>query len=238
MNPADRRLRADGALGTELLAKGATHPVERWNLERPDAVLALHREYLATGAHFLRTNTFNAKPGLPEWRRIIREGVRLAKEAGAKSPLGSIGPGEGVGAAAAALVEEGCNGVVLETFTDPGALVAAVGEAQVSRFVVALLTVLDPKLDVEGAVGALERAGATAVGINCMPPKEAAPVLERMRKATSLPIWAFPSAGKPGACLEPECWAGAAARLPGVAVLGGCCGAGPAHLAALRNKAL
>jgi methionine synthase I (cobalamin-dependent) len=203
------------------------------NLERPELVLELHRAYLAAGATYLRTNTFNAKPGLPEWRRIIREGVRLAREAGAKQGLGSIGPGEGVGAAAAALVEEGCNGVVLETFTDPDALVAAVREAKPVGFVVALLTVLDPKLDVERAVGALERAGAIAVGVNCMPPKEAAPILERMRKATSLPLWAFPSAGKPGACLEPACWAGAAKRLPGVAVLGGCCGAGPAHLKAL-----
>ena len=230
---AERRARADGACGTELLARGGTLPVERLNLERPDLVLALHRDYLAAGAGYVRTNTFQAKPGMSEWRRVIREGVRLAREAGARAPLGSVGPGEGVGAAAAALVEEGCNGIVLETFTDPDALAAAVGEAKVSGDVVALLTVLDPKLDVEHAVGRLERAGAIAVGVNCMPPKEAGPVLERMRPATALPLWAFPSAGKPGALLEPACWAGAAKRLPGIAVLGGCCGAGPAHVAAL-----
>ena len=229
-------MRADGALGTELLAKGATHPVDRMNLERPDVVLALHREYVAAGAQLIRTNTFNAKPGVPDWRRLIREGVRLAREAGAAKPLGSIGPGEGTAAAAAALVEEGCFGVVLETFTDPDALASAVKAAKPFGPVIALMTVLDPNLDVERAVRELERAGAFAVGVNCMPPKEAAPVLVRMRGATSLPLWALTSAGKPGACLEPECWAGAAARLPGVSVLGGCCGAGPAHLAALRHK--
>lgn len=231
---------ADGALGTELLAKGATHPVDRWNLERPDDVRALHREYREAGARFLRTNTFNAKPGMPEWRRVIREGVRLAREAsdGAARVLGSIGPGEGIRAAAAALTEDGCAGVVLETFTNPEHLAFAVEEAIAGGAlgVVALMTVLDPSFDVECAMRRLEALKATAVGVNCVPPKEAVPVLARLGGAMRLPLWAFPSAGKPGACLEPECWAGAAARLPGVAVLGGCCGAGPAHLAALRNK--
>jgi methionine synthase I (cobalamin-dependent) len=227
---ADRPGRADGACGTELLARGGALPVDR-----PDLVLALHRDYLAAGANYLRTNTFAAKPGMSEWRRVIREGARLAREAGAGRPLASIGPGEGVRAVAAAAVEEGCAAIVLETFTDPGLLADAVREARLGGtfVVIALLTVLDPGLDVERAVRLLEGAGAEALGVNCMPPKEAEPVLERMRAATSLPLWAFPSAGKPGELLAPGCWAGAAKRLPGVSVLGGCCGAGPEHLRAL-----
>jgi homocysteine S-methyltransferase len=230
-------VRADGACGTELLARGGTVPVERLNLERPDLVLALHREYLAAGARILRTNTFLAKPELPDWRRVIREGVRLAREAagGRAKVAGSVGPGEGIRPAVAELTEAGCDAVVLETFSDLDRLAAGVEEAVAGGgdFVVALLTVLDPAFDVERAVRRLEAAGAAALGVNCMPPMEAAPVLARLAGGRGLPLWAFPSAGKPGACLEPACWAGAAKRLPGLSVLGGCCGAGPAHLKAL-----
>src|SRR5262245_34839180 len=51
---------ADGAMGTELRRAGlpASTPPELWNVERPDAVLDLHRRYADAGAQCITTNTF------------------------------------------------------------------------------------------------------------------------------------------------------------------------------------
>ena len=56
----DRVIIADGATGTFLQRSGlprGTAP-ERWNLENPDAILDLHRSYLAAGAELATTNSF------------------------------------------------------------------------------------------------------------------------------------------------------------------------------------
>jgi 5-methyltetrahydrofolate--homocysteine methyltransferase len=57
-----RVLLSDGAKGTGLLARGlpAGHLADAWNLERPDAVRALHGEYVAAGSDVLITNSFRA----------------------------------------------------------------------------------------------------------------------------------------------------------------------------------
>jgi methionine synthase I (cobalamin-dependent) len=51
---------ADGGMGTMLFAAGLEHgdPPEKWNLEHPDRVAAVHRAYLDAGAQLLLTNTF------------------------------------------------------------------------------------------------------------------------------------------------------------------------------------
>ncbi len=57
---AERTLLLDGATGTELMARGipgGTAP-ELWNVERPDIVEAVHRDYFAAGADLVHTNTF------------------------------------------------------------------------------------------------------------------------------------------------------------------------------------
>ena len=52
----------DGGMGTMLQAAGlpAGHEPELWNLERPDAVRAVHARYLSAGADIVTTNTFGA----------------------------------------------------------------------------------------------------------------------------------------------------------------------------------
>ena len=51
---------ADGGMGTMLFAAGLEHgdPPEKWNLEHPDRVAAVHSAYLDAGAQLLLTNTF------------------------------------------------------------------------------------------------------------------------------------------------------------------------------------
>jgi len=55
-----RTVLLDGAMGTELMARGlaqGTAP-EAWNVERPDVVKEIHREYFAAGADVVSTNSF------------------------------------------------------------------------------------------------------------------------------------------------------------------------------------
>jgi len=51
---------ADGAMGTMLFDAGLQFgdPPERWNVEYPDRVRAIHRGYLEAGARLILTNTF------------------------------------------------------------------------------------------------------------------------------------------------------------------------------------
>jgi S-methylmethionine-dependent homocysteine/selenocysteine methylase len=57
----------DGGMGTGLQAKGVPMDGEAWsgvaNLTHPEAVRALHAEFLTAGAEILITNTFAAGPG-------------------------------------------------------------------------------------------------------------------------------------------------------------------------------
>lgn len=52
----------DGAMGTMLfsLGLGQGEPPERWNLEQPEKVEWVHRQYVESGAQIILTNTFGA----------------------------------------------------------------------------------------------------------------------------------------------------------------------------------
>ncbi len=92
----------DGAMGTRLMALGlpAGTPPEAWNVENPDAVARVHREYVDAGADIVLTNTFGANrlkmkaSGMEEKTlTVVREAVRIAKGIGeGVIVLGDIGP--------------------------------------------------------------------------------------------------------------------------------------------------
>lgn len=143
----------DGAMGTMLLDRGLPlgTPPERWVLERPDEVLAIHRAYVAAGAEAVTTCTFGAtapnlaRAGLAEHRHTIwRTAVELAREAigPADFVLGDLGPiwpplGEphapseaerraAYAEQAAALAAAGCDALLVETMTDLDEAVLAI----------------------------------------------------------------------------------------------------------------
>lgn len=60
----ERTLLLDGAMGTELIARGFEPgaPPEEWNVSRPDAIEAIHAAYFAAGADIVQTNTFGGSP--------------------------------------------------------------------------------------------------------------------------------------------------------------------------------
>ena len=70
------QLMADGATGTELLARGFTGDCpEAWNVENPEAVRDVHRCYAQAGSRLICTNTFGAS----EWK-LARSGHAADQE--------------------------------------------------------------------------------------------------------------------------------------------------------------
>src|SRR5581483_10247949 len=98
-----RPLLLDGAMGTELIAKGLRvreECPEAWNLDRPDDVRAIHAVYAVAGSDAVQTNTFGCtRPRLKRFGReaqvaeLARAAVRLAREGAAgRLVFGSLGP--------------------------------------------------------------------------------------------------------------------------------------------------
>ena len=84
---AGKPLVFDGAMGTLYVQRsGSRERCELGNLDRPELVAALHRDYLEAGCRAIKTNTFAAGPSALEGdavlsRRVIEAGVGLALEA-------------------------------------------------------------------------------------------------------------------------------------------------------------
>jgi 5-methyltetrahydrofolate--homocysteine methyltransferase len=59
-----RTILFDGAMGTELMARGLAQGMapEIWNLEKPGLVKEVHAEYFAAGADVVSTNSFGGNP--------------------------------------------------------------------------------------------------------------------------------------------------------------------------------
>ncbi|EFL49125.1 homocysteine S-methyltransferase [Solidesulfovibrio fructosivorans JJ]] len=140
---AKRPVLADGAMGTQLLARGAapTACLDALNLDAPEMVRSIHLDYLAAGAEVIETNTFGAnRKKLERFEladkvlEINRQGAALARAcagddawvAGAMGPLGRMreeAPDPAEIAAlyaeqARALAEGGADLLLLETFFD------------------------------------------------------------------------------------------------------------------------
>src|SRR5262245_31994470 len=98
-----RPLLLDGAIGTELIARGLKvreECPEAWNLTRPDDVRQIHAAYAAAGSDAVQTNTFGCtRPRLERFGRaadleaLARAAVALAREgAPGRTVIGSLGP--------------------------------------------------------------------------------------------------------------------------------------------------
>jgi homocysteine S-methyltransferase len=151
-----------------------------------------------------------------------------------------------------ALVDGSVDLLVLETFTALGELELAVRVArQIAPDipVVASLSFDDESRPWEAATALVATVcplGVTAVGINCgSGPLLAHNVTRHLAEAGAGMIGAWPNAGLPqriGGRLVytagPEYFAGCAAQMvaDGARIVGGCCGTGPAHIAATRAR--
>lgn len=275
-------LLADGAMATELqrngLGLGACATL--WNVDAPDRVLAVHRAYVDAGATVLLTNTFLAgrlalerHGAAHRVRELNGAAVNLARTAlgdHAGTVLGNIGPfGGKLGEVATgtvsqafrehadALLEAGCDGLALETFTTLEELDLAVRAAKESG---ANLVIASLAFDgVDGVLRTLngvtpERAGAylrdcgaDVVGLNCgadLDVAAAANALRVLSRDCGLPLYAKPNAGTPalenGRIAYRRSAESMAADLQllveaGARIIGGCCGTTPEHIRAFRT---
>jgi homocysteine S-methyltransferase len=279
-----RALVADGAMGTVLYSKGVfiNRCYDELNLTSPALVGDIHRDYVRNGAEILESNTFGANRlrlanfGIAnKTAEINRAGVSLAREAakersdvfvaGALGPLGvllePLGPTSFEDARAVfreqieALVEEGVDLLILETFQHLNelreALAAAREVAGRDIVLVAQVTIddegnLHDGTKTETFAKFLDQSPADVVGINCsVGPKATLEALERVMQFTKKPTSAMPNAGHPALVdgrnlylCSPEYMAQYARRMlwAGVRIVGGCCGTTPEHIKAIRSE--
>jgi methionine synthase I (cobalamin-dependent) len=155
--------------------------------------------------------------------------------------------------AAAALAEGGAQVVHLETMFHPAELAAAVRGARegapglpvwASMTLMAGVTGLETPhgVPIQNMVRAVETSEPDAVGVNCtLDAERMYNAVAALRSALPLPVVARPQAKISEKCASgrssetPEAFAGYAVALfdAGAAAVGGCCGVGPAGIAAL-----
>lgn len=261
----------DGAMGSVLL-RATARPgecLEALNLTHPERVRAIHQAYKDAGARVFLTNTFQANPAnllrhgmadrLPA---IVAAGAALAREvAGAEDfVLLDVGPTTELtfleGCAAGL---DDCDGVLLETWSDAGALTLA-GHCKSLPKTKSLPVLLSMayRRDENGLTALSGHApeyfaqrareyGVAGLGVNCGREIGIADIIEiirRYRTATDLPLFTRPNAGTPRQVNDrleyPLTSQRFAEMMPellnsDLAMIGGCCGTTPEHIAAIRN---
>ena len=269
-----RPLLLDGAMGTEVLARGLApdRNVDALNLTHPDAVAAIHREYIAAGADIISTNTFCSNSlsqrhyGLEDrTAELNAAGARIALCEAAKADrrvyvagtIGPVAPGDTVADAmseqAEVLVHAGVDLLLVETVIDITVLEASLTAIDGVRrdwsdipVVISMYVdsrtgrLLDGHCPEEVLNMGLRPA---ALGFNCGDNPEALLQTARTFVAVSpYPLIVYPSAGLPDAHenypTSPEVFARLFAPFiqeTHPAIIGGCCGTTPAHIAALAK---
>jgi S-methylmethionine-dependent homocysteine/selenocysteine methylase len=154
--------------------------------------------------------------------------------------------------------EEKVDFILLESMNTLDEAKAALAAGRAVGLPVWVSFVLGPEGEVLGgeplanAAAEMEKGGAEAVLANCAPPEDVTRAIAKLRKATALPVGGFAMVGRfsPPSWkfdffpqfIETEQWPAqrylAEAqrwRAAGAAILGGCCGTNPDHIAALRT---
>ena len=146
----------------------------------------------------------------------------------------------------------GADLILLETFTDLYELKAAVIAAKENSGLPIFATMSFEEngrsffgATVESMVLTLEALGVQALGVNCsLGPKQLVPIVERLIKASSIPVMVQPNAGLPlfseGEArydVTPEQFADHISKFvaDGVSIVGGCCGTDPEYIKLVRE---
>ncbi|AJS57856.1 bifunctional homocysteine S-methyltransferase/methylenetetrahydrofolate reductase [Paenibacillus sp. IHBB 10380] len=263
----------DGAMGTYLYNLGFPVGIsyEELNLTSPEVIADVHRRYVAAGAQILETNTFSAnydklsKYGLEsKVEEINRAGVRIARSAVGDNgyivgAIGSIRGGKRTNVSASelkyyfeqhihALLMEGVDGLLLETFYDVEELVLALSIVRKMSDLptICQFAVEDVARTLDGyampeAFQIVQDSGADVIGFNCRTgPNGIMRAVETLGGQLTVPVSVFPNAGIPDYvdgeyryAATPEYFGQMAVRFAdlGARIIGGCCGTTPEHIA-------
>ena len=223
--PAKRRIFFDGAMGTELQKRGLNQDPAILNLSNPEAIIEIHREYLAAGADILTANTFGAyshkydnaadmiTSAVSHGRAALEgyAGKRLALDLGPTGlmlePYGDTTEDEcykifegavKVGTAC------GVDLVLIETMMDLVELKLAVTAAKEVALPVFATMTFDKNgrtmmgATLEDMATMLEGLGVDALGMNCgFGPDVYVQLAAKLAGITKLPVMVQPNAGMP-----------------------------------------
>jgi len=277
----------DGGMGTELQKRGLNQDPAVLNLTAGEAIISIHREYLAAGADILTANTFGAyshkydnasdmiKAAMSHGRAALS---RFHEEAGEGWANGKwlaldLGPtglmlepyGDAVPEDVYKIFEKaaqlgadyGADLILIETMMDLAELELAVTAAKKTGLPVFATMSFDKNgrtmmgTTLDNMAFKLEGLGVDALGMNCgFGPEAYVEPARKLAEITKLPIIVQPNAGMPlpakpdparpgeflpaSYSLSAEDFAKAMAAIS-AAVLGGCCGTSPGHIAALAG---
>jgi len=212
----------DGALGTELAARGVGTPAPLWSaaglVTAPEVVAQIHRDYAAAGATVHTAATFRTKRrAAPDrWEELAFFAVALARDAippghrvaGSIAPLGDCyRPDESPAdprpehrELARTLAAAGVDLLLCETFPHVGEGLVAVEEAVATGIETWASFTAGPNADLltpsEIEAGAREavRRGARAVLVNCIAARRTLPYVARLAEL-GVPFGAYANAG-------------------------------------------
>ena len=263
----------DGAMGTLLYDRGVyfDRSFEELCLTQPALICEVHKAYIDIGVDVIQTNSYGAnaivlkKHNLEDkTKTICKASVQLAKKAAGDKAyvVGSIGPTQllpkdlihsltrkkvfnAFREAITALVEEGVDGLVFETFRYLGELEIAIEAAYGVEVPLIAQASFDQNQQTGDGASVLEFAdrvsamGVDAIGANCiLGPEQIHLLLEELLRKNK-PVVVQPNVGFPknveGRSIyqaSPETFGVCAKRAfkLGVVGYGGCCGTNPDYI--------
>lgn len=234
--------------------------------ELPERVLEIHRQYASAGCDVISTHTWGilgsiashrgrrpGRTGLPAWTVATRDAVTMARRGiAAAGRTGQCAVAFCLNDADPLLAGEQMllgllwsidppDLVLVETLTaiPSPALSSAIAEVAASGLPVWVSFRLESPGESTGsfsrALAKLEQAGVQAVLVNCLPVQQTSDALAELVRATALPVGCYPRLDEE---VDPadygelsKGWRGQGAR-----IIGGCCGVGPAHIHAVRDR--
>ncbi|NMD69954.1 bifunctional homocysteine S-methyltransferase/methylenetetrahydrofolate reductase [Bacillus sp. DNRA2] len=266
----------DGAMGTLLFSYGKDSCLEELNLSNPEQIHSIHRAYLNAGADIIQTNTYAAnhlklaRYGLEDSvKEINSAAVQIAKKAaqGNSYVIGTIGGNRGIKPKSInleeitasfreqlfALLVEGVDGIILETYYDLEEMeaVLAIARRDTELPIIAQLSMqevgfMQDHTPIAEALLRLENLGADIVGLNCrLGPHHMLKALEQVPLPKHSFLSAYPNASLPTFTDGEFHYEGnadyfrnsaMAFRDQGVRLLGGCCGTTPDHIRAFAEE--
>ena len=223
-----KRIYFDGGLGTMLQKRGLKpgELPEVWNLEHPEIITDIHRQYLNAGANIITTNTFGVNCLKHDnYEQLIEAAIDCAKQATVGfdeafiafdigplgrflEPIGDLAFEDAIEIFAknvSVAKRCGVDLIIIETMTDSyetkAAVIAAKENCDLPIFVTNAYDENGKMLtgaNPEAMVAMLEGLGVDALGINCsLGPDKMLPLIKRFYDHSSLPIIANPNAGLP-----------------------------------------
>ncbi|RLB51853.1 MAG: homocysteine S-methyltransferase family protein, partial [Deltaproteobacteria bacterium] len=214
----------DGAIGTELIARGFDLDAPAWSAraieDAPDLLARIHADYVGAGASLHTANTFRTQPlALGKgWAAALRAAVDIARDAvspecavlGSMAPIHDcyrpdLSPGKKGRAqhreVASALANAGCDALLCETFANGAEAVVAVEEALATGLPVWLSLTAGPFAELLSP-SQLAQIGRDAVSngverllVNCIAATQIGPYVDAIA-ALGVPLGAYANAGR------------------------------------------